>query len=131
MAKIPAALRLIAATIKVGDDEYTEHFQDYSYDPTSTTVEFTDVSGTVHKFAGESGWTLTLNVAQDFTATGFARKCLEQEGEKVDITVVDGPSTFTSEITLVAPKIGGATKAVGVSTIVFPSSRPELAATAG
>lgn len=130
MANIPANLRLIAATIKVGSDEYTTHIQDYSYDPTSVAVEVTDVSGTVHKFAGESGWNLTFNVFQDFTTTGFARKCFDDEGEKVTVTVVDGPTTFTSEITLVAPKIGGATKAVGVSTIVFPSSKPVLTATA-
>ena len=89
------------------------------------------MSGKVHKFAGESGYGLTLNVFQDFTATGFARKCLDEEGEDVEIVVVDGPVTWTSTITLVAPKIGGATKAVGVSTIAFPSTRPVPTATAG
>lgn len=122
---MPAAnLRLITATITVDGEDYTTHIQDFSHDPSSTTSEVTDVSGTVHKFAGESGWTTTLNVFQDFTATGFARKCLDDEGEKVALIVVDGPVTWTNEITLVAPKIGGATKAVGVSTIVFPSSKP-------
>ncbi|WP_096359431.1 hypothetical protein [Microbacterium sp. TPU 3598] len=129
MAEIPANLRLVTATIKIGADSYTEHIQDFSYDPTTVAVEVTDVSGKVHKFAGESGYTLTLNVFQDFTATGFARKCLDDEGEDVEITVVDGPTTWTSTITLVAPKIGGATKAVGVSTIAFPSTRPVPTAT--
>ncbi len=119
-----ANLRLISATITVDGEDYTTHIQDYSYDPTSSPVEVTDVSGTVHKFAGESGWNLTLNVFQDFTASGFARMCFDDEGEKVTITVKDGPTTWTSEITLVAPKIGGATKTVGTSTLVFPSSKP-------
>lgn len=124
------ALRLITATISVDGTDYTEEIQDFSYDPTSAVVEFTDVSGKVHKFAGEAGYNLTLNVAQDFTASGFARMCFDDEGEKVDITIVDGPTTWKSEITLVAPKIGGATKQVGISSIVFPSSRPVPTATA-
>ena len=121
-----ANLRLLTATISIGSEDYTTHIQDFSYDPSATPVEITDVSGTVHKFAGESGWDLTLNVFQDFTATGFARKCFDDEGELVTITIVDGPITHTSAITLVAPKIGGATKAVGVSAVKFPSSKPIL-----
>lgn len=121
-----ANLRLVTATITVDEEDYTTHIQDYSYDPTSTPVEVTDVSGTVHKFAGESGWNLTMNVFQDYSLTGFARKCFDDEGLKAEVVVVDGPETYTSEITLVAGKIGGATKAVGVSPIVFPSSKPVL-----
>lgn len=131
MSEIPANLRLITATIKVGANSYTEHIQDFEWAPTPVASEVTDVGGKVHKFAGESGYGLTLNVFQDFTATGFARKCLDEEGEDVEIVVVDGPVTWTSTITLVAPKIGGATKAVGVSTIAFPSTRPVPTATAG
>lgn len=130
MAEIPASLRLITATISIGTDAYTEHIQDFQYTPASTTVEVTDVGGKVHKFAGESGWTLTLNVFQDFTTTGLARKMLDDEGSKVDITIVDGPTTWTSEVTLVAPAIGGATKAVGVSSLALPSSAPVATPTA-
>lgn len=124
MAEIPANLRLLTATITVGTDSYTEHIQDYSFDPTNATSEITDVGGKPRKFAGESGWALTLNVFQDFTSTGFARKCLDQEGTAVPITIVDGPVTWTSTITLIAPKIGGATKQVPVSPVVFPATRP-------
>ena len=131
MAEIPANLRLITATVTIGTDSYTEHIQDFSYDPAPVTVEVTDVGGKVHKFAGEAGYNLTLNVFQDFTATGLARKMFDAEGEKADITIVDGPTTWDSEITFVAPKIGGATKAVGVSTLVLPSSRPVPTATSG
>lgn len=122
-------MRLITATIKVDATDYTTEIQDFSYDPTSTAVEVTDVGGTVHKLAGESGWNLTLNVFQDYSASGFARKCFDSEGDVVSITVVDGPTTWTSDITLVAGKIGGATKQVGVSPIVFPSSKPVPTAT--
>lgn len=124
MPEIPANLRLITASVTIGTDSYTSHIQDYNYVPASTTTEVTDIGGTVHKFAGESGWTLNLNVFQDFTDTGLARLMFDMEGEKVDITVVDGPVTWTSEITLVAPQIGGATKAVGVSALALPSSKP-------
>lgn len=123
------ALRLITATISVGGTDYTSEIQDFSYDPASKPTEVTDVGGTVHKFAGESGWTLTLNVFQNFVTSGFARKCFDEEGEKVEIIVVDGPTTWTSQITLVAPKIGGTTKQVGVSTLAFPSSKPVPTAT--
>ena len=129
MAEIPANLRLITATVTIGTSSYTEHIQDFEFNPTSTAVEVTDVSGKVHKFAGESGWTCTLNVFQDFTSTGLARKMLDAEGEKAEIIIVDGPVTWESEISFVAPKIGGATKAVGVSPIVMPCSEPTPTAT--
>lgn len=130
MPNVPANLRLITATITVGTDTYSEHIQDFSYDPTATSVKVTDVSGKVHNLAGDSDYALTLNVFQDFTATGFARKCFDDEGTDVEISIVDGPTTWTSTITLVAPKIGGATKTVGVSTIAFPSTRPVPTVTA-
>lgn len=130
MPDVPAKLRLITATIKVGANTYTEHIQDFSYDPTNVVSEVTDISGKVHKFAGESGYALTLNVFQDFSDTGFARKCFDEEGTSVEVVVIDGPTTWTSTITLVAPKIGGATKTVGVSSVTFPSTRPVPTATA-
>lgn len=121
---MPVDIRLIKATIKVGSEDFTTHFSTYKFVPTPVTTEFTDVSGTVHKLAGESGWALTLGVRQDFSTTGFARKCFDSEGEKVSITVEDGPVIWTSDITLVAPEIGGDPKTVGISTISFPASRP-------
>lgn len=120
MPKIPANLRLVTATISFGADEYTEHIQDFSIDPTSVVSEVTDVSGKVVRMAGQSGYSVTLNVFQDFTATGFARKLFNDEGTSGVLKIVDGPTTWTMNVTLVAPKIGGATKAVGVSTVVLP-----------
>jgi hypothetical protein len=130
MATIPANLRLITATIKVGADDYTAHIQDFQYVPNASTVEVTDVSGKVSKFSGEAGWDLTLNVFQDFTTTGLARKMFNDEGDQFEIVIVDGPNTYTSTVTLVAPAIGGATKAVGVSSVTLPSSKPVITATA-
>lgn len=130
MPNVPANLRLITATITVGTDTYSEHIQDFSYDPTTASVKIVDVSGKPRTIVGESDYTLTLNVFQDFTATGFARKCFDDEGTEVAISIIDGPTTWTSTITLVAPKIGGATKTVGVSTIAFPSTRPVPTVTA-
>lgn len=124
MAAIAANIRLISATISIGADDYTAHIQDYSYDPTPVVSEFTDVSGKVTRLSGASGWNLTLNVAQDFGATGLARKMFNDEGMTVVMKVADGPTTWTSSVTLVAPKIGGATKTVGVSQVVLPSTKP-------
>lgn len=126
---VAANLRLITATITVDGEAYSSHIQDFEYLPNTTASEVTDVSGTVHKFAGESGWVLNLNVFQDFTATGLARKMLTDQGQKVDIVIVDGPVTWTSEVALVAPRIGGATKAVGVSQVALPSTAPVPTAT--
>lgn len=130
MPNVPANLRLITAAITIGTDTYSEHIQDFSYDPTAASVKVTDVTGKPHTIAGESDYDLTLNVFQDFTATGFARKCFDDEGTEVEISIVDGPTTWVSTITLIAPKIGGSTKSVGVSTIVFPSTRPVPTVTA-
>ncbi len=122
---MPAAnLRLITATISVDGEDYSSHIQDFTFVPNTPASEVTDVSGTVHKFAGEAGWDLTLNVFQDFTTTGLALKMLTDQGTKADISIVDGPVTWTSEVTLVAPQIGGATKQVGVSSVTLPSSAP-------
>lgn len=124
MPVIPANLRLITCTVLVGADEYSAHVQDYNFAPTNTPTEVTDVTGKVTRFAGESGWTLNLNVFQDFTATGLARKMLTDEGKKFTMKIVDGPTTWTADVTFVAPTIGGATKAVGVSSLALPSSKP-------
>ena len=124
-------IRLIKATIKVGAEDFTAHIGDYKYTPNAATAEWTDVGGTVHKLAGESGWVLALGVRQDFTTTGFARQCFDDEGKKVTITIEDGPVTWTSEITLVAPEIGGSPNTVGLSAVTFPSSKPVPTATAG
>ena len=130
MAIIAANLRNITATITVGTDECTAHIQDFQFVPTPVLSEVTDVSGKVTKFSGEAGWDLTLNVFQDFTTTGFARKLFDDEGESVTIAIEDGPTTYTSTVTLVAPAIGGPTKQVGVSAVTLPSSRPVLTASA-
>ncbi|WP_341941730.1 hypothetical protein [Microbacterium sp. LWH10-1.2] len=125
MAAIAANIRIVTATISIGTDDYTAHIQDYSIDPTPVTAEFTDVSGKTTRLAGQSAWNVTLNVAQDFGATGLARKMFTDEGSNVVLKIVDGPTTWTQTVTLVAPKIGGATKAVGVSTVVLPcTGRP-------
>lgn len=124
MAVINANIRLVTATISIGTDDYSAHIQDFSYDPTPVVSEVTDVTGKVVRIAGASGWNVTLNVFQDFSATGLARKMFTDEGTSVVLKIVDGPTTWTSTVSLVAPKIGGATKAVGVSTVVLPSTKP-------
>lgn len=124
MATINANIRLVTATISIGSDDYSAHIQDFSIDPTPVTAEVTDVTGKVVRLAGQSGWNVTLNVFQDFTATGLARKMFNDEGTSAVLKIVDGPTTWTSTVTLVAPKIGGATKAVGVSPVVLPSTKP-------
>lgn len=131
MAEVPVALRLITATVSIGADSYSAHIQDYKYSPSPVLSSVTDVTGRVTEFVGESAWKLDLNVFQDFSATGLARKMLDGEGTKVSLTVVDGPDTWTSDVKLVAPQIGGATKQVGLSPLSLPSTRPEWAATGG
>jgi hypothetical protein len=130
MAVINANLRLTTATIKVGADDYTAHIQDFQYVPSAVTSEVTDVSGKVTKFAGAAGWDLNLNVFQDFTSTGLARKMLTDEGNTAVMVIVDGPTTYTSTVTLVAPAIGGATKQQNVSSVTLPSTKPVLTASA-
>jgi hypothetical protein len=130
MATIAANLRPITATVTVDDDDYTAHIQDFVFNPTTPTSEVTDVSGKVTKFAGEAGYDLVLNVFQDFGTTGLARKMHNDQGEKVEIVIEDGPQTYTAEVTLVAISIGGANKQVGVSSVTLPSSKPVITASA-
>lgn len=118
------ALRLVTATISVDGQQYSAEIQDFAYDPTTATTSVTDVTGKRHNVGGDSDWTLTLNIFQNFAATGLGRKMLDEEGAEVPVIIVDGPVTWSSTVTLVAPKIGGATKQVGVSTLALPSTRP-------
>lgn len=129
MADVPANLRLITAAVTIDGSTYTEHIQDYNFAPTPVTSEVTDVGGVVHKFAGEAGYVLNLNVFQDFTTTGLARVAFDNEGDTADVTIVDGPVTWDTTVTWVAPTIGGATKAVGVTPLALPCSRPVPTAT--
>lgn len=130
MPAVSANLRLITASVEIDGDTYNAHIQDYNFTPAATTSEVTDISGVVHKFAGESGWTCNLNVFQDFSTTGLARKMLDDEGETVTLKITDGPTTWTADVTFVAPTIGGPTKSVGVSSLALPSSRPVPTASA-
>nr|WP_315266024.1 hypothetical protein [Microbacterium lemovicicum] len=126
MAVIPANIRLVTATVSIGADDYSAHIQDFSYDPSPVISEVTDVTGKVVRLSGASGWNVTLNVFQDFTTTGLARKMFNDEGTSVTLKIVDGPTTYTSTVTLVAPQIGGPTKAVAVSSVTLPSTKPVL-----
>lgn len=118
------ALRLITANVTIDGQQYSEEIQDFAYDPAPTATSVTDVTGKRHNLAGDSDWTLTLNVFQNFAVSGLARKMFDKEGDVVPVIIVDGPVTWKSDVTLVAPKIGGATKQVGISSLALASTKP-------
>jgi len=130
MAEIPAALRLTKATFALGSDSYTQHIASYEFTPNTPTTTFTDISGTVHKFAAdEADWTLNLSLGQDFSATGLAKYMLDHAGDDVEVTIVDGPATWTATVTCLPPNIGGAGASINQSRLALPSTEPEWEAT--
>lgn len=119
MAVVASSPFFVQATIKVGTDEYTGHFQGFSLDTEPVTAEITDVGGTTYKFNGKSKYTLNVGVIQDWTATGLARKMYEDEGDPATITIETDQAIVTANVKLVAPSFGGQYGAVGVSQVAL------------
>lgn len=131
MAIKPLALRTIKATFKVGTDEYTEHLTSWEFSPNTPILSVTDISGKVSKIApSESDWTLNLGLIQDYTSSGLAKYMYANAGTTAAVSIVDGPATWTSTVTLIPPSIGGAGATIGASTVALPASKPVWAASA-
>lgn len=132
MANVPANIRKISATFTLGADTYTAHIQNYQWNNATDVETVTDISGLQTRVAGTSSHDLTLILFQDWTATGLARLFFDESGEESGtVVIVDGPTTFTAEVEYVMPNaIGGAGNTVGTTTVVLPSTRPVLSATA-
>lgn len=130
MATIPANARLVSATFQFGGDTYTEHVLSYQFAPTNTTANYVDVSGTTHHVAGDSDWALNLDLLQDYSATGLARYAFDHEGDDITVTIVDGPTTWTAVLVIVAGAIGAAGKTLPTTQVSFPSTKPVPTATA-
>lgn len=130
MANVPANKRVTSATFQFGTDTYTEHVTSYQYVPTNAVSSYVDISGKTHNVAGESDYVLNLDLVQDYSATGLARKVFAQEGTEVVVVVKDGPTTWTSTIVAVAGAIGSAGKALPTTSVSFPSTKPVPTASA-
>lgn len=120
MAVIASSPFFVKATIKIGTDDYSGHFQGFEIVSNSTTAEVTDISGKVYKFAGPSSQTLNVGVIQDWTATGLAKKMYTDEGTAAVITIETVQGKWTVNVTLVAPTIGGQVNTVGVAQVSLP-----------
>lgn len=125
MANIPAAHLLVKATFAVGADEYTSHVQGAKWVPKTPAISITDIGGVTHNFGGSAAYDLQTTLFQDWTATGLTTYLLAHEGETATFTVTyPDQSSFTAEITLVAPEIGGDGNTVPTQSLTFPSTRP-------
>ncbi|GMM94757.1 hypothetical protein [Microbacterium sp. MTN4-26] len=124
MPEIASNPVLNKATFTVGSNSYTSHILSYEWVPNAPTQEVTDIGGTVHRFAGQAGWTLNLGLFQDWTDTGLATMFFEDEGEEATVTVETAQASFAATITVVAPSIGGAAAQISQSSISLPSSKP-------
>ena len=130
MANVAANKRLTVASFQFDTDTYTEHVLSYAFVPTTATASYTDVGGTTHHLGGESSFELQLELLQDYSATGLAREVFDNEGDEVTVSIIDGPTTWTATITLVAGQIGSAGKTIPTTQVSFPSTRPVPTASA-
>lgn len=115
--------------LTIGTDSYEQHVSSVAFVPSQSSIEwkggtpdavFTDVSS--------PSWVCNVTAVQDWnTPDSLFNYLLDNEGAQATVTYKpDAAGTFgiTSEITLVAPQIGGAVNAYNEATLSFGSTKP-------
>ena len=116
-------------TLTIGTNSYSGHVSACAFVPATAVVTWQGGSpdGLLSANASPT-WTVTMAVIQDWENAGsLSNFLLANEGLVADITYKphsDGVFTLTSEITLVAPTIGGPVNAFNESSMTFGSSTP-------
>ncbi|MFZ4843016.1 hypothetical protein [Mycetocola saprophilus] len=107
--------------------DYGAHTSSVDATPASTTTTWRGgKSGAIRTDRSPSEWVVNLNVAQDFATPGsLANILLENDGKKAQFAFQpfpDSPFMLEVEVTLVAPKVGGAVNAFNESTVALPAN---------
>lgn len=111
-----------SAKLSLGVDNYESLISSSELAPTSSTSTFKVIDGNHRTITGKSTWMLNITFAQDWlTAASLSNYLWENEGEVVPFTVepLDGGPSFTGDVTLVAPSVGGAADADATSTVAL------------
>jgi len=112
--------------LNFGEDGYEAHVSSAVFTPKSSTASWTGLNGQTHTDDISSENTLDLAVVQDLANEDSLWNYLfDNAGTKVtvELTPPDAP-TFTAEVTLVKPTIGGKVNEFNESQVSLPSSEP-------
>ncbi len=132
MAEQPTTPRLVKhISLTVGTDSFSKHVNSVKYARSASMQEWR--GGTPEAvFTDETSPTYTVEMTgiQDWeTATSLCNFLLEHEGETADFEYkphFDGKVSFISEVTIVAPEIGGPVGAYNEFTVTMGSTKPTL-----
>lgn len=121
-----AKLNIKSGATDVGDFE--KHVSNVLLSPTTGAVNWTGLGGNTHQFPTATVWVLTLDYAQDWSATtSLSRYLLENAGKTVTITLTPAGGVisasnpgFVVTATLVPGPIGGAVDTVSVGQVSLP-----------
>lgn len=116
-------------SLTIGINSYSGHVSACAFVPATAVVTWQGGSPDALLSANASPtWTVTMAVLQDWENPGsLSNFLLANEGEVAEITYkphADGDFSLTSDITIVAPMIGGPVNAFNESAMTFGSSTP-------
>lgn len=126
MTAVPVAPIVIKnATFMVGADDYAAHCSKVEFVPTPSNASWKGMAPAgVFNGSGLSTWVANVDIAQDWTTPkSLARYLFAHEGETKTVTFqpeagATAPS-WTVELTIVPPSIGGAVDAVATSSVTM------------
>jgi len=120
MATIASAPFNFTAAFSVGEDDYTAHVNQIEFAPSQPTSTWTDVSGKVYNFGGQSGYVLNLAGAQDWeTANSLSSFLFAHDGEEATVSVTVPGGTWEATVILAAPPIGGTVNSVAAFSVTL------------
>lgn len=103
-----------------GADEYTGHVSKFEFQPSQSTVTYTDLDGTVYSYPGPVTWVLVLNLAQDWTTNGLTNFLLANVGATGNVQIQTAQANWAATVANVPPTIGGDTGTIAQATITLP-----------
>jgi len=116
--------------LEIAVNEYQAACSSVEFTNTTNIVRFTGLGNNTHTVASTPEWSCVITFAQDWeTAGSLSQYLLANAGAKVPAEFKpqsgSGPS-FTANLTLVAPNIGGTGGAIAVSSVTLGSDEPVL-----
>lgn len=118
-------------TFTVAAHDYAAQLSSVALTPSSTTATWQGFNGAVQNNVSAATWQADITFGQDWSADGLSSYLYDHEGESVEavFSPTTGGPTFTAQVTLTAPSVGGAVNAYAESTVSLPvDGKPERSA---
>lgn len=118
-------------TFTVAAHDYASQLSSVALTPNATTATWSGFNGAVQKNQSPADWQADVTFGQDWSENGLSSYLYDHEGESVEAVFapVAGGPTFTAQVTLAAPSVGGAVNAFAESSVTLPiDGKPERSA---